>query len=507
MNKIETRTKKSARNALSGMISQIISILLSFVSRTVFIHFLSVDYLGVEGLFSNVLTILSLSELGIGGAIAYAMYRPMKEQNHDKVRQLVDFYHKAYKIIGFIIAIIGFILSFFIQSIISSKPNITENLQLIFGLFLLNNICSYFVAEKQTILIVNQDKFIDSYVKQACQVLRFVFQLVFLYTTRSYYAYLIIQVLFTLFNNISLAVIVNKKYPWITNKREGELSQLEKKSIFKDVKALAISKIAGVISSGADNIIVTKLFGLGLVGVMSNYNLVITAVNGVIWQGINNLVGNIGNFNSNADLASRRKIFDEVWVVTYWAYTFSCACLFILLTPFINLWLGGNYTVNQAVVSVLIANMFAGGIVFPMYSFRITSGIFDSVKWYYVISGIVNIVLSIFLGKIFGLFGIYLATILSRVLISDMAEAYYVNKEILLLPFSHYIFRIIGSSMLTVIISVVVKKIISFIPGDGVLTFAAKTFSSVALINAFLFLLFYRTDAFKRLKERIIRLF
>lgn len=215
---MSNRTQKSVKNMTIGMLSQLFTLWLSFVSRTVFIKFLTAEYLGISGLFSNVLTVLSFAELGIGDAMTYAMYKPVKEDNRKLVNQLMVVYKKAYTGIAVVVGAIGLGLSFFLSFIIAEPPDIPESLQLIFWLYVVNNMASYILTYKKSILIAYQENYIVSEVQQIASLIQQIAQMIVLCFTKQYILYLIIQILCTILNNIIISVVVKKRYPWINEK-------------------------------------------------------------------------------------------------------------------------------------------------------------------------------------------------------------------------------------------------------------------------------------------------
>ena len=202
-----------------GMLSQLFTLLLSFVSRTIFIKYLTAEYLGISGLFSNVLTVLSFAELGIGDAMTYAMYKPVKEDNRKLVNQLMVVYKKAYTGIAIVVGTIGLLLSFFLNFIISEPPDIPESLQLIFWLYVINNMASYLLTYKKSILIAYQENYIISGVQQLSSVIQQIAQMIVLYFTRQYILYLIIQILCTILNNIIISIVVKKDMHGLMKKK------------------------------------------------------------------------------------------------------------------------------------------------------------------------------------------------------------------------------------------------------------------------------------------------
>lgn len=499
-----SRTKKSVINMASGVVAQVVTLLLSFVTRTIFIHFLSTEYLGINGLLTNILTVLSFAELGIGEAMTYAMYKPAKEENHVLMIQLLQLYKKAYTCIAFVVALIGLILSFFLDVFVSEPPHIPESLQIIFWLYVLNNVCSYLLTYKKSILIAYQDTYVITAFQQAFSVTQQIFQMFVLFMTHQYYLYLIVQVVCTVANNVAISCYVSKKFNWIKDVKPRDLPRESVKIIYRDVRALSISKIAGVVSNGADNIIISKLLGLTSVGLVSNYTLIINSLNAVLWRGLTGITCSFGNFNVDSTLERKNALFDELYLCAYWLYALLCIGLMTLINPFILLWLGDEYTVSQPVVLALVLIIYVGGLNFPLYTYRITLGMFDEVKWAFLASGILNIIFSIVFGLKYGLIGIYLATSISRLCTSEIADGYCVYKYGLEKPAWKYGIRYFCYFVLTIGAYAATDFCVSLIKADGVVGFVIKTVMCVFVCNIIFLIVFCRTVAFKNLYKRVL---
>ena len=498
----ENYTKKSAINSSVGFITNVISCLIGFVSRAIFLRILTTEYLGVNGLFSNVLTMLSFAELGVGEAMAYAMYSPMKKQNTEKMKALIGFYKKAYRIIALVILLVGFILSFFIDYLITDKPDIPENIQTLFCLFLLNNVVSYFMVYKQSVLVVDQKQYVVALVRQFVHIALVVSQCVVLLITRNYYLYLVCQIVGTLSINFLLSIYVNRRYTWIKQNQSEVIDKEEKRAIFKDVKALSISKIAGVVSNGSDSVIITKLFGLLAVGMISNYSLVISTINGFVWTALSSITGSLGRFNVDSSLERKRHVFRELYLLTFWIYAFVCICLMVLIDPFIMVWLGEQYLIEKPITTALIFIVYVSGLNFPFYTFRITGGIFDPMKYNYVLYAAVNIVLSIALGWWIGLVGVFMATFISRIICAEFKEGKIVFKDILQFSFFKYLLLYVGSALMLAFTYAVTQYVTNLVPLDGWGGLVAKAFVCAALINLIFLLSFFKTNAFKGLLQK-----
>lgn len=500
------RTQNSAKNFAVGMASQAITILLRFIAQTVFLKILSAEYLGINGLLSNVLTVLSFAELGIGEAMTYAMYKPAKENDHEMMRRLLAVYKKAYALVAVIVGGVGFFLSFFINFIVSEPPNIPESMQVIFFLYILNNMASYLLVYKKSVLIAYQKNYVISYVTQATSIAQQVFQILLLSLTRQYYVYLIVQIACSIANNVIIAVVVKKQFPWLNGKEKERLPQSVSKEIIKNVKALSLSRVAGVVSNGADNIIISKIVGLASLGVVSNYNLIINSLNGILWGGLSSITSSFGNFNVDSSVERKRSLFDEIFLCSYWLYGFLAVGIITLINSFVELWLGNAYMVPQSIVLVLVLNVYIGGVNFPLYVYQTTLGMYDKMKVPFVLFGILNIILSIVLGVRIGLLGIYLATSISRICTSEVAGAYYVYHDGLKLSPFKYAVKYVGCFALVLINAIITGWIVSKITIGGVLGLAIKIIVCSIICNVIFVLCFCKTASFSRLKRRAINL-
>lgn len=500
----DSRTKNSAKNVAAGFACQGAALLLSFVSRSVFVMVLSSEYLGINGLFSNILTVLSFAELGIGEALSYAMYQPAKEGNREKLCQLMRLYKTAYRGIALFVTVVGVVASFFLDYLVAEKPNIPENFQLIFWLFLFNNVCSYLLAYKQSILLVEQKKYIVLYIQQGTKVGQLLLQMAVLFFAHSYYGFLLVQVVCTLLTNVFISLYVKKAYPWLNDRSvQAPLSSAEQQKIFKDVKALAVSKVAGIVSNGSDNIVIAKILGLTSVGVVSNYTLVINSFSSILWGTLSGVTGSMGNFNVNASVEKRRAIFEELYLIVYWIFCLCCTCLIVLLNPFVEIWVGSSYQTDLPIVVALVLIAYVSGMNFPVYTFRVTCGLFDEMKYPYFWSGVANVALSVVLALKMGLFGVYIATVITRLLISETVEGYIVYHKILGKPFWRYVVRYLLSVLLLGGCALLCGKAVQIVPGTGIVALLGKGVVTFCLCNAILWLLFARTPTFARVCRRI----
>lgn len=499
----KTRTEKAAINMFFAGISKVLMLLISFASRSIFIKYLSTEYLGISGLFSNILTLLSFAELGIGNAIIFSMYKPLKEKNIKLLKSLMALYKKSYNIIALVVGVAGVLFIPFLNYIIKDPPNIKENLITIYLLYILNTVISYLFTYKRSILIADQNDYIVSIWQNIFYIVQQILQIFILIYNQNFIQYLLVQVICTLLNNLIIAKIVNKIYPYITEKDVEKLPKIERNRIFKDIKALAISKICGVVMNGTDNIVISKILGLRYVGIISNYSLIIYSINNIIWSTLSGVTAGLGNLNVEENSMHKKDIFDQVYLITYWIYSFVCICLLVLLNPFILLWLGDRYTLDGLTVFALVWIIYTSGVNFPVYSFRTTMGFFEQMQYIYVTSAFINVLLSILMAKWIGLAGVFLATTISRLCTVEIAEGICVYRNGFGISPNVYFKKYLITFFIFLINYFFTERIINLISINGIIGFFIKVIICVIISNFILLVCFYNTKAFKGVIYRL----
>lgn len=250
--KERSRTEYSLINMLTGVAGYAINTIIGFVCRIVFVRVLSAEYLGVSGLFSNILSVLSLAELGISSAIIYALYKPIAEDDKEKIASIMQFYRKAYMAIGVFVAIVGLSLLPFLKYIVNDTTGIHENIYVLYLLYLLSTVSTYFFSYRASLLTAMQRQYIVSGYNYVITVLQSVLQMVFLLLTHEYITYLIIQVISGIVYNIWVSSKASHDYPYILKKDVNPLDKTERNSLLRNIKALAINKVSGVLVNSTD---------------------------------------------------------------------------------------------------------------------------------------------------------------------------------------------------------------------------------------------------------------
>ena len=284
-----SRINKVTKNATVSSVCKVIDLILNFIVRTLFIKYLSEEYLGINGLFGNVLMLLSFAELGIGNAITYSLYKPIANEDKEKIKSIMNLFKVAYRIIATVVLIIGFALVPIIKWLIPIEqiPHVQENIVVIYLIYLFNTVTSYFFTFKQTLIIADQKQYVVSIFSEISSIISAIVRCIVLVLTRNYLLYLIIQSIILLAGNYILAKKIDREYPILKEKHIYKLEKNELQEIINNVRAMFVFKIGNVIFSGTDNIIIAKIVNIVTVGIASQYTLIINSISSVIGQLLN----------------------------------------------------------------------------------------------------------------------------------------------------------------------------------------------------------------------------
>lgn len=425
MIKEETRTKNITKNVFTVVTTQIFTLLFAFVNRTVFIYLLGKEYLGIDGLFTSILTIFSLAELGIGNALVFSMYAPIAKNDKKKVQQYLTLYKKAYNWILTVILIFGLSLLPFLKNIVKVDIDyLGINLYVVYILFLLNTLSSYILAYRQAILVVKQQQRIISIWQTIGKLLVYLLECVVLLVTGSYYLFLLIRVIGNWSIAIRISAVAKKRYPELCEQNYEKLPKDEIKRISKDVYALFIRRVGGVVLASIDNLIINKFISLSMVGIYSNYMLIIKSIQTVTVQMMSAMTASIGNFVASKSSEDTENAFKLYTFIIYLVYGSCCVCFILLVNRFITILWGDSYTLSRMALYLIVLEFFFHGNQSAINVFRDTTGLFVQGKYRSLFSALVNAVSSLILVKYWGIEGVIMGTILSRILISSWYDPY-----------------------------------------------------------------------------------
>ena len=506
-----SRTKNTVRNIIFGIINKMVTIILPFIMRTVIIYILGTEYLGLNSLFTSILQVLNLTELGFGNALVYSMYKPLAEKDDKKVCQLLNYYKQCYKIIGTIVLAIGIIIIPFLNNFIAGEHPANINIYFIYIIYLVNTTLSYFLyAYKGSLLIADQRNDINSNISTVLSILQNILQIIVILLMKNYYYYIAILPIITVANNLITAKIVNKKYPQYNTKSEI-LDVEEKSKIKKNVKGMFFQKLGGIVLSNVDNIVISAFLGLTVLGIYNNYYYIIIALMGILTVLMNAIKASIGN---SIILETQEKNYEDFIKFNFiyvWIIAWMSICLLCLMQNFVKIWLRDTDLLLDGYMVILFAiYFFAHKWCDMLFVYQEAKGLWWENRYVPIIAAIVNLILNIILVNIIGLVGILISTIVSVLFIYDIGYAkvlfkeYFNSKKKLL----NYILK----QLKYVVIALISGAITYFITSqfdDDIFSFIVKTVIAVVIPNIIFFAIYYNSQEFKNtlkfVKQRFLK--
>ncbi|XZF76231.1 lipopolysaccharide biosynthesis protein [Bacillus sp. AL-1R] len=490
------RIQNSLKNMFFGLSGQIISTGMGFFVRTVFIYTLGVEYLGIDGLFSSILIMLSLANLGFDTAMVYSLYKPLAEKDTKKVQALMNLYKKAYRLIGMVVLMIGVSLLPFLPNLMNGNTNI-NNINIIYILFLINSVSSYYFIYKQSILIADQRNHIISKVHSVFTIISNIVQILLLLVTKNFIIVLLAQIIFRITENIYIARKANILYPYIKEKNNQELSKKDKKLFFENLYALLLYRISGVVINGSGNIIMSMFIGIVSVGIYSNYMLIINTINTFLSHLFYSLTASIGNLNVKENEEKKYFIFKVLYFTNFWIYGVCVICLWSLVNPFIRLWLGQQYLFDKYILLVILLNFFTTGMQNASTTFRDTTGLFKKGKYRPIFAAIINIGVSVLFVQMIGIVGVLLGNIVSRLCTYFWYDPWVIYKYVFKRSVKEYFIKYILYFLLVIITAIIIDFISSLIQLNIYINIILRGVLCITAPNIIFFFAFRKSDECK----------
>ncbi len=499
----KTRTEYSLLNMVTGVGGYVVNTILGFVCRMVFARCLSESYLGMSSLISNLLGMLSLAELGIGSAIVYALYKPLKENDEKKIASLMRVYRNAYYIIGIVVAVVGIALIPFLKYIVGDTSAIKESIYFIYGIYLFNTVSSYFFSFKSSLLTASQRNFAVIGTSYLITSLQSVIQIVLLLVVDSYLPYLIVQTIGTQLFNIIISIITNRVFPCIKQKKVAPLQPNEKKRLFKDVKRVTVYKLSGVLVNSTDNLVITYFSGLGITGLASNYSLLSSTLNTLISQLFGSLTASVGNYNVEKDEESQYSFFKSLNLSNFWLYSWGAIGIAFVSSDLVRLIFGENYIMEFKIPLIIALNFYMFGMQNAILTFKNTRGLFKYGQYLLLLTAAINIVGDIVLGKYLGVFGIYLATLIARAVTNAWYEPYAIMKYAFHKSPMIYFGKYLLFAVLLFVEGAICYFVCKFIDFNVVVNIILKVILCTIVPNTVLFIVFRKSEEFNYIRKII----
>jgi len=501
------RTENSIKNIIMNFLYNLLNYGLRFVSRIIFVKTLAEVYLGVNGLLSNVLGILSLTELGIGSAIGYSLYEPLAKKDISKTRSLMKFYKKAYRIISIIVLTLGLIILPFLPYLIKDTTGI-DNLDIIYIIFLINMVIGYLFSYKRTLITSDQKKYkIVPYI-MLFNIITSLLQIIVLLIFKNYIIYLLIQSICIILENITINRYINKQYPYLKDKSEIKpIEDKELNTIKTKVKALLLHKIGSYTLSSTDNLIISKLIGIVTVGIYSNYSLIVSMIASFIYLLISNVTSSLGNLIASENSQKRIKVFNEMNFICFILYGISSVCFINLFNPFIELVFGTKYLLPISVVIIIVINHYLTGMNNVTISIQTASGLYEKDKYVPLIQSAINLVISIYLGMELGLTGVFIGTAIST-LLPLIVKPYIIYKYVFEEKLQLYIKEFIIQTTIVVVATITSVTLINYIDVTNIyLSLLIRLSVSIIIPSIMIYIVYHKkesyNDVFSRTKHII----
>lgn len=503
MNK--SRTQYAKKNITSGIINKIITLGLPFISRTFIVYILGAQYLGLGNLFTSILQMLNLAELGFSTAIVFSMYKPMAENDINKICALLNLYKFIYRIIGLVVLIIGLLLMPFLNVFISSDVPSNVNLNILYMIYLLNTVLGYLMfSYKSSILVASQRNDIVTRINTFIILAQNIIQIAILLATKNYYVYIIAMPIFTILNNLLIAYITNKYYPQFICK--GMISKNELQSLKYKITGLMISKICITSRNSLDNIIISSMIGLIPVAIYGNYYYIMSGIQSLMSIITTSISASVGN--SIATESSEKNYNDMMkFMFLYSLLAGICAnCLLNLYQPFMKIWMGEDMLFSFDIVIAFCVYFYSLSIGDVRTVYMTGAGLWWESRYRSILESLTNLILNILLGKLLGVFGIVLATIISILVInfgygSHIIFKYYFKDSKALEYYKTHLY----CSMVVFISCVLSYNICLYVPFHGLLELVIKAFISI-IVSILVYFIFYRKMSISKEAYRFIKL-
>ena len=493
------RSKQVAKNMSLEMMNQIVTIVLGFASKTVFIYTLEETFLGISGIFTSLLSVLNMSELGIGAAITYSLYAPLAKGDHEKISAIMRFYRNAYRLIGLVILVLGLGLTPFLNYFVSDDVSSVVNIYAIYLLYLIESVSSYWIgAYKSTLLEANQQKYIVTFYTSIESIVSFSLKIATLVILRnspliSFYTYLGIGIAARVVLNVLLAKRTDKEHPYIRGAAR-HLTREEKKPITKNVAGLFIGKLSGEMLTSADNILISAFISTITVGLYSNYLLLKKMVVKPIGIVFDSMTASIGNFCASESLDKQKMFFSTLQFTYFWIYGFCGICFWILFNPFIaGVWIGEKYLLSDLCVFLIVTNFVLDGLAGAVINFRTVHGLYWETKYRYFFSAVFNVIVSYLLIKPLGVAGVLLGSTAS-ILIMISFDPVIVFRKVFHESALPYYFSYVGYLLLVLLTGFLVTVLVSPFSEYTKFNFAAKLCVCCIVPNCLWYVIFRKNE-------------
>ncbi len=489
-----SRTANTMRNLKIGMLMQIIGYILSFVNRTVFIQFIGSDYLGVSSLFTNILTILSFTEAGVGSAFVSLLYKPLRDGDTDTVNSIMKAFRRVFTVIAGIVTVAGVALTPIIELFLSEDAAKIENIRVIYLIFLAGSVVNYIFTNRVALIKADQKTYIISVYDEIIAIVQYILQIAAVVAFDSFLGYVIVQVGLNMLRNVLLSEKSKRLYPYLREKAKAFPKEL-RATVTQRIKGGALEHTGYIINNGTDSIVITAFLGIAVTGLYSNY-LMVTSIIGCLLNIVYNSIGaSIGDLIAEGDSDKTYRYFRYIIFGGFSLLSVAAVGMTVMFNPFIDLWVGHDYTFDYGIVVLIVVVFLMGtfGLKRPMMLFKNAAGLFYNDRYFALAEGIVNLGLSILLVQYIGFAGVLVDTIASSA-ITLFSGAYVVHKHLFKRSMWPFFGRLALFAAVTAACTGGLTVIYSAIGGGGWLAFVLEGIGCVAVTGIAIVAVFCRSE-------------
>lgn len=492
--KIE-RTKNATRNIIWGIIEKSASLLLPFITRTVLIKVLGADYLGLNSLFTSILSVLSISELGFGSAIVFSMYKPIAEDDNETLCALLNVYRKIYNVIGTIILVCGIAVIPILSYLIKGEHPADINIYILYIIYLFNTVISYFLyAYKAALFSAFQRNDLSSKRTTIINILSNILKISGLLLLKNYYVYALVIPITTICTNFANAYLAKKMFPNIVCR--GSITLEMKSDIKKRIVGLISFKIYNVIFTSVDTIVISSFLGLTPLAVFNNYYYVQSSIIGFLTILTASITAGIGNKMVTNSVEDNYKDFLKLTFANGWICSWCAVCMFCLYQHFIELWVGSNLLFPFSTMVLMVLYFLLPRITTMTYTYREAAGLWWEDRFRPLVATGVNLIINLILVKIIGMNGIILSTLICSVFINiPWGSAVLFKNYFKRSPF-HYFSKIAFYIIVTLFAGIISLLICNIFPNHGLIALICKFVVCVFVPNIIFWICFHNQEEY-----------
>ena len=498
------RKKNATRNIIFGTCLKLYQIVVPFLMRTIMIYFMGVQYLGLNSLFTSVLQVLNLAELGVGSAMVYSMYKPVAEHDNNTICALMGLYRKYYRIIGMVVLAAGCVIIPFVPHLIKSDVPEGINIYVLYVMNLLATVFTYWLyAYKNSILQAYQRNDIVSKVTIITDTIKYILQIFTIVFLKNYYMYVLVLILLQIASNIITAAVVTRMYPEYRCK--GGLPKEEVAQINSRIRDLFTSKIGAVIVNSADTVVISAFLGLTVLAIYQNYFFIISSVIAFIAVVFNSCTAGIGN---SIIVETKEKNYNDFKKFTFliaWIAGFCTVCIVCLMQPFMNIWMNGNekLMLGMSEVVCFCIYFFVYEIQQLLLTYKDAAGMWHEDKYRPLVTALTNLALNIIMVQFFGLYGVLLSTVISIIFIGMPWLFYNLFTVLFKRNAAKYVIRVVYYTVITIVISIITYSVCSLVPFTGIAELIVKLIICIIVPNLLFFATLFKFEEFGQVKALV----